>query len=150
MDLQVGNFTSTEFPPQSFDVITFWDSLASIPDQVNTVRRAAALLAPGGLLFVSVPDTSSVAARILGRHWPLMIPPINVAFHTRQSANHLARASGFQVLRFTHQGKWVDAGFLLLKLRSALGFGGVRRPIGRQFAVYVQAWDIATIVMTKT
>jgi SAM-dependent methyltransferase len=55
--------------PHSLDVITFWDVLEHLPDPVASLRRAAQLLRPGGVLAATVPNAGSAVARLSGPRW---------------------------------------------------------------------------------
>jgi SAM-dependent methyltransferase len=49
--------------------IVFWHSLEHLPEPGDAIRHAARLLAPGGVLFVAVPDAGSPQARAFGDDW---------------------------------------------------------------------------------
>lgn len=54
-ELHHGAFADFDTLDGSFDVITFWDSLAHIHDLRGTLLKARRLLRPGGLLIVKTP-----------------------------------------------------------------------------------------------
>lgn len=53
----------------SLDAVTFWDVLEHVVDPVADLRRASELLKPGGILALTVPDSSNLVARASGRRW---------------------------------------------------------------------------------
>lgn len=55
--------------PHSLELITFWDVLEHLPDPVASLRRAAELLTPGGLVAATVPNAGSFVARLSGTRW---------------------------------------------------------------------------------
>ena len=60
-------------PPASLDVVTAFDvfeHLAALDEAVALIRT---VLKPGGLLFASVPDISSVIARTMGKRWNMLL-----------------------------------------------------------------------------
>jgi SAM-dependent methyltransferase len=61
-------------PAASFDAVTLWDVLEHVSDPLVFARSCAALLRPGGLLLLNVPDLDSWQARLLGTRWPLLLP----------------------------------------------------------------------------
>jgi len=71
-----GTLLDHPWQPGSFALITFQHSLEHIPDPVDELRRARALLEPGGLMAVDVPNWSSWQRRRLFRsRWhPLELP----------------------------------------------------------------------------
>ena len=49
--------------------MTFWDVLEHLPAPAAAVRGAAALLEPGGLLAVSLPNAAGAEALLCGSRW---------------------------------------------------------------------------------
>jgi hypothetical protein len=49
--------------------IVFWHSLEHLPNPGEELERAAAMLAPGGLLVIAVPNAASLQARLFGDRW---------------------------------------------------------------------------------
>lgn len=52
-----------------YAAIVFWHSLEHLPDAGRTITEAARKLAPGGFLFIAVPDLASRQARRFGDRW---------------------------------------------------------------------------------
>lgn len=53
----------------SFDLIILFQALEHLAEPMVTLRQSAALLAPGGIMVVAVPNFSSWQARVFGRSW---------------------------------------------------------------------------------
>ncbi len=68
-----GNFLEQQFETP-FDAITFWAVIEHLHDPKRFVEKAAALLKPRGLCFVLVPNTRSLAVRLLGRRYRYIYP----------------------------------------------------------------------------
>ena len=51
-----------------FDIVTMWETLEHTFDPVSSLKRAASLLRPGGLIAVSVPNARNVQFSALGSH----------------------------------------------------------------------------------
>lgn len=62
-------FESADLPPASFDLVTFWDVLEHLGDPVAALRRARALLRPGGTVALETQNVASRFARLAGRRW---------------------------------------------------------------------------------
>jgi 2-polyprenyl-3-methyl-5-hydroxy-6-metoxy-1,4-benzoquinol methylase len=60
-----GNFPDASFDAQ-FDAITFWATIEHLFEPQPFLKKAAALLKPGGLCFILVPNMRSLAVRLLG------------------------------------------------------------------------------------
>jgi SAM-dependent methyltransferase len=72
------------------DVIVLLDVIEHLPDPQSTLALCRRYLNPGGVVIVTTGDFSSLYARVAGRNWRLMTPPL--VFHTREHAT--ARANG--------------------------------------------------------
>ena len=67
--------------PGAFDLITLWDVIEHVDDPRSTLTAAAALLKPGGTLFLDTPNRdlfsyrlSQIACRLSGGKVPLFLP----------------------------------------------------------------------------
>ena len=64
-----GNIFSQKLQENQFDVITLWHVLEHLPNSLKVLERAYKLLRPGGWIVISVPNFSSLQARLFGRYW---------------------------------------------------------------------------------
>lgn len=69
LQLTPGDIHSEELSPGTFDALTFWHVLEHIPDPEAALARAAALLRPGGWLFMSLPCIDSLQALLFRGSW---------------------------------------------------------------------------------
>lgn len=82
---------------QRFDVIACLDVIEHINDPKPFLILASSLLAEGGLMVVSTPNYSGVAAKLLGKHDPFMTPPEHVTFFTLRGLRRLVADCGLSV-----------------------------------------------------
>ena len=145
-----GDFIQAPYEAGSFDVLTFWDVLASMVDVRSTMSHAAKLLRPRGYAVLTVPMGDSLACRLSGKRWPLWIPPVNLHYFSMLSLEMLLRQCGFEMVCVECQGKRVSLDFLLVKLARSLGLRGLEQAIVKwplHQAVPVNLGDIQTIVV---
>ncbi|CAN5149314.1 class I SAM-dependent methyltransferase [soil metagenome] len=83
----------------SFDLIMFHHSLEHIPDQQETMRSAARLLADGGHCLVRIPVASSFAWEYYRENWVQLDAPRHFFLHSRRSIVLLAEAAGLTLSR---------------------------------------------------
>lgn len=69
LDIFVGTLEEVTLPAGAFDVVTLWDVLEHVHDPKVTLAEIGCLLRPGGLLVVSLPNPTSVEARLFGDCW---------------------------------------------------------------------------------
>ncbi len=84
--------------PGSFDAVTYWDVLEHVYSPAATLARTAALLAPGGIVAINVPNWDSADRRLFGRHWQGYDPPRHLYVFTRRTLGALLDRAGFDVL----------------------------------------------------
>lgn len=82
----------------SWDVVMFHHSFEHVPDPVATLRRAHALLVPGGHCLLRLPTVSSHAWQHYGVDWVQLDAPRHLHLLHRQSVAHLAASTGFELV----------------------------------------------------
>ena len=92
-----------QLEPGSFDLILALHVIEHVDDPKGFARRAAELLAPGGLLFVATPNWDSADARRLrgnwgGNHWPR-----HWTLYDERTLGALAAAVGLEMERVEYQ-----------------------------------------------
>ncbi len=96
-----GDVFHPELPEHSFGLVTMWHVLEHVIDPLATLDQARKLLAPGGLLFVELPNWSSVGRRVRGVRWSQLKPPEHINFFTPTSLALAARKAGLKILSST-------------------------------------------------
>jgi len=96
-------FGDEHLPSASFDVVTFWDVLAHLPQPESALARAAQLVRGGGLLVVKTPARNRAvlaAARLLGPYGRALLHlPQQVYHFTPAALRALGRVAGFEEIR---------------------------------------------------
>src|ERR1700730_11178114 len=81
----------------SFDAVIGWHVLEHVRNPRDQLLRLAALLKPGGVLGLRVPNIASFGARAAGQWWPWMCPPAHLWFFSSTTLPRLLQACGFEV-----------------------------------------------------
>lgn len=148
-----GDFLADDYQPGSFDVITLWDVLASLPDPRRVGAKLAQLVRPGGRVVMTVPYGESLVARLLGRFWPLLVPPVNLDYYSRRSLQLLLEQAGFSVCEMSCRGKTVSMQFLAVKLARSVRLHSIERlasAIPRSWKTRLNLHDIVTVVAERS
>ena len=93
-----GTLLDQPWEPGSFQLITFQDALEHIPQPIDALRHAHALLTSGGLLLIQVPNWSHWQRRFLFRScwFPLDLPRHQQHFSVR-ALQRVAESCGLRV-----------------------------------------------------
>ena len=109
LDVRDGRLDQVDLDAQRFDVVTMTDSLEYLPDPVHDLKRLAEHLAPGGVLFVKVPNGEYFMLRhrlgAIRRAGAGMggafTPPLRVVHYTLATLRALLEAVGLSVLELS-------------------------------------------------
>ncbi len=106
--LTVGDFESSALPDAPFDIITGWNVLEHVRHPKAWLQKAHALLKPGGLILIKVPNVAF--SGLIARHVPLLKklglpttsylatrPPLHLYGFSTSTLKKILQASGFEV-----------------------------------------------------
>ncbi|MBM3329603.1 MAG: class I SAM-dependent methyltransferase [Calditrichaeota bacterium] len=99
LDVRAGHLEPEVYPPDCFDLITFWHALEHIPDPLGALALARQLLKETGYLLIAVPNCSALDARLYGRHWVAYDAPRHLWHFTPDTLPALAARASFHLLR---------------------------------------------------
>lgn len=97
LDVRQEDLFAASLPGGSFDAVVLGDVIEHLVDPGAALDRVAELLAPGGVVYLALPDAGSALARRMGRRWWSVIPT-HVQYFTRDSLFTLLRRRGFEPL----------------------------------------------------
>lgn len=100
-----------------FDAITMWDVIEHLSSPKETLNEIRTLLRDEGVLLLSTPNIGAIIAKLMKRRWAFMTPPEHMGFFTKATLNKLLSNCGFEPLHWSTKGKYVNAGFLVYKLK---------------------------------
>lgn len=148
LSVREGVFETSAAPAASVDIVTMVDLIEHTARPHETLRRAAEILRPGGLICVVTPDIRSLAARLAGGSW-WHLRPAHLAYFTRESLDALFRRTGFTVIR-RRSYSWTFSARYLASRKPALRFlvrgrlasflGGIpiKLALGDSFEIYAR------------
>ncbi|MDX6594720.1 MAG: hypothetical protein QOI72_102, partial [Solirubrobacterales bacterium] len=136
-----------DFPERDLDelegswaAIVFWHSLEHLPEPAAALERAAALLAPGGVIVIAVPNSDSFQARAFGDRWLALDLPRHLVHLTSDALLARIRELGLRTGRISHlRGGQVAFGWLEGMVGALPGrprlYDAIRRPAARSAPV---------------
>lgn len=146
LEVHEGDLHSTALPTGAFGLVTMWHVLEHMIAPDAALTRARELLAPGGLLFIELPNWNSVGRTLKRAHWSQMKPPEHINFFAADSLGAAVRQAGFRPVKTgTHYPSMVDKARVRRRSQplhalaavaagaaSALGRGGYLRLLARR------------------
>lgn len=140
--VRVGTLDDAILAAASYDVVTMFDVLEHLTDVGAALRRLRLVLAPRGMLAVTVPDFGGLWARASGRRWPFLTPWEHLVYFTRRTLRGALRRAGFTQVTFHPATTPVSFGTLAAKspvpaalVPPAWRHRGVGLPFGTLFAL---------------
>ena len=100
LDVFTGMLSEASFPPQSFDVISFWDVLEHTFSPAAELARASQLLKPDGLLAINIPNYHCPDRQLFGPHWVGYDPPRHLYVFTRATLTALLHKTRFRPVQW--------------------------------------------------
>ena len=94
-----GTLDHIPFPAESFGAITLFHVLEHVPQPGAYLAAAHRLLAPGGRLYVQVPNAACWQFLLLGQRWSGLDVPRHLIHFRAEDLERLLNEFGFQVLR---------------------------------------------------
>ena len=95
VDVRTGTLEDHDLAPGLAAVVA-WHVLEHIPQPLSTLERVRALLAPGGVVCLEVPNAQSTMARLRRGRWPLLGLPEHVSQFGPASLRALLERAGLR------------------------------------------------------
>ena len=136
LDVRTGDLLTTPLPTGHFDAIVMGDVIEHLPQPADALERMAALLRPGGIAWMALPNAGSLVARGLRARWWSVIPT-HVQFFTRRSIRTLLERAGWTVLTIETAPKAFSVRYYLERI------GGYSPPLARALVRAARAAHVA-------
>ena len=143
LDVRTGDLFTTQLPLGHFHAIAMGDVIEHLPRPADALVRMAALLRPGGIAWLALPDAGSLVARGMRARWWSVIPT-HVQFFTRKSIRTLLERQGWTVLEVSTAPKAFSVRYYLERVGGyspGLARGLVRAASGARLADRMWAPD---------
>ena len=97
LDIFSGTIDAAHYPSSSFDYVRSRHSFEHIHNSREVLREIRRIIKPGGTLLIEVPNVAGLAARIFGRYWWYLCPPVHTFGYSPATLSRLLAQEGFQV-----------------------------------------------------
>jgi SAM-dependent methyltransferase len=131
LNLQAGTLAQAALQPAYFDYVRLNHSFEHVLDPRETLTLIGNYLKPDGLLFIGVPNVDGLAARLFGRYWWNLGPPVHPFNYSKPTLTRLLAEHGFEIASFRTNSNFAG---ILGSLQMALNDRrGLRSDTGRVF-----------------
>jgi SAM-dependent methyltransferase len=129
--VHTGSLLDAAIPPNSVDVMLFFDVIEHIDPPEPTLRAVHRCLSPGGLVLMVTPDAGSLSARWMGRRWPHLFVE-HVVIYGRAALAQALEQVGLTVERVAFAWKRVNLNMLVrhATIHRHVRFGALLRVLG--------------------
>jgi 2-polyprenyl-3-methyl-5-hydroxy-6-metoxy-1,4-benzoquinol methylase len=104
LDLRPAALEDSGFAAATFDVVSLFDVLEHLHDPLRTLRAATALLRPGGIVFLYVPNYDSASRLLMGRDAHFIWPTHHLNYYTPATIRALLVREGFETVYLATEG----------------------------------------------
>jgi SAM-dependent methyltransferase len=104
-----------------FDFVTLNHVIEHVHDPLTVLKKAAALLRPGGRIYIQTPNIEAQGAELYGADWRGLEPPRHLVLFNEMSMSKALGEAGFVEVESVRQPALYD--FVRNFLRADLGFG---------------------------
>jgi 2-polyprenyl-3-methyl-5-hydroxy-6-metoxy-1,4-benzoquinol methylase len=102
--MQQGLLDPANYEPGSFDAVTSFEVLEHLVEPLRELQHFAALLRPGGQLYLTTPNFNSVSRRLTGAAWNIIAYPEHLNYFTPRTLARALRTAGFARIRIATTG----------------------------------------------
>ena len=155
LDMRAADFLDLPDEPERYDAICLWDTIEHLRRPVETIRKAARWLAPGGVLAITTNDIDSSLARLRGGKWRQIHPPSHLFYFSARTLEMAVRQAGLETVELRHVGfhrryKSMMHGLFVLGRRRSAWLYHLLTAGGRiDFSIYLNLGDIMMLIARK-
>jgi SAM-dependent methyltransferase len=136
-----GTLSSLDAHESAFDVVTFWQAFEHMQRPREVLERVSALLNPGGVLVIAVPNFSSLQSALFRSRWYHLDLPRHMFHYDPENLSAVVSRHGFRVDRIHFHSREHDwAGILgsvmhLAPVNESVIHKIIRKTVGYHFSL---------------
>lgn len=110
----------TVYPENSFDVITFWETVEHLQAPAEVLKYCYKLMKKGGVFFISTPNIDGFEFLVGGKDHVNIGAPQHLNYFSPKTLGQILTKAGFSSIEITTPGK-IDVENVRLLLREGIG-----------------------------
>jgi len=113
--LPVINSSDPDYPDASFDAIYMTDVIEHIADPLPLLRKYGRTLKPGGVMFVSTPNVSSLLARLMGKRW-WHFRIAHIGYYSKKTLDLIMKKAGLKLIAVKYSVWYFSVDYILERI----------------------------------
>lgn len=112
LDVRVGRLSDVEFDKESFDGVIMRNVLEHLSAPLEDLKRVAALLKPGGKIFIAIPNHDGLDRMVFGKYWYAYETPRHLTVPSVVTAKKMLAMAGFEIVAVRHSmvpNNWISS-----------------------------------------
>jgi SAM-dependent methyltransferase len=132
-----------------FDVLVLLDVIEHLQDPYNNLKLLISHLRPGGIIFITTGDLSSIFAQLSGKKWRLLTPPQHLFFFTKISLTKLLYSLNVEVLEVNYPWKNVPLGLVFYQITRRIGLNPSFLNLFNKLGLPINLYDAMQVIGKK-
>ncbi len=104
LDVRQEQFTDSNIPENSVDIVTMSHVLEHVPDPLKLVKKIDYVLKPGGIFYCVVPNFYSLCSAYLGERWDWLDRNCHYSYFTVDSITNLFTKAHLDIVKYSTTG----------------------------------------------
>lgn len=97
----IGYFEKIKLADQSFDLVILNHTLEHMTSPIDVLQKVKRILRSDGVLFIDVPNFSSLSVSIYKNKWPYLLPQEHLWHFTDKAFKRILPQLGFKIFKFS-------------------------------------------------
>jgi len=106
LDIITGFIDQAHYPSEYFDYVRSNHTFEHVRNPREHLKEIRRIIKPTGYLFIGLPNIRSLAARIFGRYWWYLCPPVHPFGYCPETLGQLLASEGFRVERVSYNSRF--------------------------------------------
>jgi len=94
------DFEKADLPAEYFDLVILNHTLEHMNSPITVLKKIKSILTLKGIVYIDVPNVGSLSSRLLGKHWPYLLPEEHKWQFTKASLSKLLNDAGFEIIHW--------------------------------------------------
>lgn len=117
-----GDFLKKRLPSSYYDVVCLLDVVEHLKRPDMFIKKVYKIMRNSSLLIIETGDIESLLARLQGKNWRLITPPMHLNYFSKRTLSMLIRKYGFEPVEISYVGFVRTLGQIMFRLTRNLKF----------------------------